>query len=142
VRTASAELGYWRWKFLRDAVGLDRLPPVAHTTFNVSVVTAAVDLRVPPFDTDASVWTDPADYTRTQAFARIAREAALGGLVYGSVRSPEPSWCMALLTPAAFTTPRPNPARETWYLAVTANEVSWRSDRGSMRFSTVPWAAG
>lgn len=35
VHTAAAELGYWRWKFLRDAVDLERLEPVAHTAFRV-----------------------------------------------------------------------------------------------------------
>jgi len=34
VRTAGAELGYWRWKFLQDAVDLDRIEPVAHTAFS------------------------------------------------------------------------------------------------------------
>lgn len=31
VRTAGVKLGYWRWKFLNDAVDLDRLGPVALT---------------------------------------------------------------------------------------------------------------
>ncbi|MDN5844175.1 MAG: RES family NAD+ phosphorylase, partial [Alcaligenaceae bacterium] len=31
VHTAAAVLGYWRWRFLRDAVDLISLDPVAHT---------------------------------------------------------------------------------------------------------------
>jgi hypothetical protein len=50
VRTAGAELGYWRWKFLKDAVDLDRIEPVAHTAFQVVVATPVVDLQRPPFD--------------------------------------------------------------------------------------------
>ncbi len=38
VRTAAAELGYWRWRFLRDAVDLDALEPVPHTVFAASLL--------------------------------------------------------------------------------------------------------
>lgn len=140
-RTAAAELGFWRWKFLCDAVDLKRLAPVAHTAFSVQVATDAVDLRLAPFDVDAALWRHPEDYAPTQAFARVARSAPVGGILYESVRSPEPAWCMALLSPRAFSSPRPEGARETWYLAVTQSEASWRSDRGSMRFSMARWAA-
>ena len=37
VRTASAELGYWRWRFLKDAVDLEKLEPVAHSAFRSDV---------------------------------------------------------------------------------------------------------
>jgi hypothetical protein len=140
-RTAAAELGFWRWKFLRDAVDLERLAPVAHTAFRVAVATAAIDLRVAPFDVDDALWRHPEDYAPTQAFARVARLAPVGAIRYASVRSPEPAWCMALLTPAAFSSPKPEGPRETWYLAVTQFEASWRSDRGSMRFPMDRWAA-
>ena len=141
VRTASAELGYWRWKFLEDAVDLDRIGPVAHTAFSVPVDTLAVDLRAPPLAVDAAAWTDPVDYYRTQALARTARLAALGGIVYRSVRSADPSWCVALLTPTAFASDRPNPQRETWYLAVSRQQVTWRSDRRSMVYAASIWRA-
>ncbi len=141
VRTAGAELGYWRWKFLCDAIDLERLGPVAHTAFSVAAQTTAVDLRAAPFVADVAQWRHPTDYAATQAFGRVARGANLGGIVYYSVRSPEPSWCMALLTPSAFASARPRPARESWYLAVTADLVSWRSDRRSMTFATQAWSA-
>jgi len=70
VHTASAELGYWRWVFLQDAVDLERLDPVAHTAFSVSVAAPAVDLRASPFDVDARTWMHPSDYSGPQAFAR------------------------------------------------------------------------
>ena len=47
ARTTCAELGYWRWKFLQDAVGLERLEPTAHTAFRVKLATSMVDLRQP-----------------------------------------------------------------------------------------------
>ena len=137
--TAGAELGYWRWKFLKDAVDLDKLEPVAHTAFSVQVSAQVVDLRQAPFSADASLWRHPADYTATQAFARAAREAPVGAIQYQSVRDPKPAWCMALLTPHAFSKPKPNPLMQTWWLAVHQDSVTWRRDRESMTFAAATW---
>jgi hypothetical protein len=139
VRTASAELGYWRWKFLKDAVGLDRLEPVAHTAFSAEVSTRLVDLRQPPFSTNAAAWLHPTDYTATQAVAQVAREADVGGIQYQSVRDPNPAWCVALLTPKAFAKPKPNPLMQTWWLAVHQDAVIWRRDTESMTFAAKAW---
>ena len=135
VRTASAELGYWRWKFLRDAVGLEKIEPVAHTAFRADVSTLVADLRKPPFSTDAEAWLHPTDYSATQAFARVARETTIGGIVYQSVRDPHPAWCIALLTAQAFSKSRPYPAMQTWWLAVLQDKVIWRRDHEFMTFS-------
>ena len=59
VRTAGAELGYWRWKFLQDAIDLERLEPVAHTAFQAEIATSVVDLQHPPFDEHAAIWQHP-----------------------------------------------------------------------------------
>lgn len=139
VRTAGAELGYWRWKFLKDAVDLEKLEPVAHTAFRADVSTLVADLRKPPFSADAEAWLHPTDYSATQAFAQVAREANIGGIVYQSVRDPHPAWCMALLTPQAFSKPKPHPAMQTWWLAVHQDEVIWRRDNKSMTFSVAAW---
>lgn len=135
VRTACAELGYWRWKFLRDAVDLARLEPVAHTAFSVELATSAVDLRAPPFDADASVWTHPVEYPPCQAFAAIARDAGLGGIIYQSVRDPRKAWCVAVLTPAAFAKRKPNAEKQTWWLAVAQDKVVWRRNDESFVFA-------
>lgn len=139
VRTASAELGYWRWRFLRDAVDLDRLPPVAHTAFSADIATTVIDLRQLPFVADEDAWRHPDDYTAPQAFARVAREAGVGGILYRSVRDPQPGWCLALLEPAGFVKPDPNPEMQTWFLTVSREEVTWRRERESMRFVTADW---
>lgn len=140
VRTASAELGYWRWKFLKDAVDLARLEPVAHTAFSVEVSTQLVDLRQAPFDADAAKWLHPTDYSATQSLARSAREAKLGGIQYRSVRDPDPAWCMALLTAQAFAQPKPNPLMQTWWLAVHSDGVTWRRNQDSMTFCASAWS--
>jgi len=139
VRTAAAELGYWRWRFLQDAVELDRIEPVAHTAFSVDISTTAIDLRQPPFDQDRTVWTHPADYAGTQGFARVGREAGIGGIVYESVRDPEPAWCLALLQPSGFAMKHPHPDSQTWWLAVNPAEAIWRRDRESMTFDAANW---
>lgn len=139
VRTAGAELGYWRWRFLKNAVELDRIEPVAHTAFSVDINTTAIDLRQPPFDQDSPVWIHPADYAGTQAFARVSREAGIGAIVYASVRDPEPAWCLALLQPSGFAMKRPHPGPQTWWLAVNQAEVIWRRDHESMTFYASNW---
>ncbi len=135
VRTACAELGYWRWKFLHDAVDLARIEPVAHTAFSVDVAAQAVDLRSPPFDQDAAVWTHPGNYPPCQAFAAVAREAGVGGIVYQSVRDPRNAWCVAVLTPTAFAKRKPNAEKQTWWLAVAQDKVVWRRNEQSFVFT-------
>jgi len=139
VRTASVELGYWRWKFLKDAVDLQRLEPVAHTAFRADVSTRAIDLRQAPFASNAPIWMHPSDYSGTQQLALASRNAGIGGIVYASVRDPKPAWCLALLTPVAFSSRKPHAAMQTWWLAVHQDEIIWRRDRQAMSFSTATW---
>lgn len=139
VRTAGAELGYWRWKFLKDAVDLDKLQPVAHTAFSADVKTQVIDLRLATFSAQAASWMHPNDYADTQALAQVARASAVGGIQYVSVRDPQPAWCFALLTPQGFAKPRPNPLMQTWWLAVHQQGVTWRRDNASMSFSALDW---
>jgi hypothetical protein len=139
VRTASAELGYWRWRFLKDAVDLVKLQPVAHTAFSADIKTQVIDLRVSPLSAQAASWLHPSDYSATQALAQVARSAQVGGIQYTSVRDPKPAWCLALLTPQGFAKPKPNPLMQTWWLAVDQTGVSWRRDNASMTFSAAAW---
>lgn len=139
IRTACAELGYWRWKFLKDAPELDHIDPVAHTAFRADVDTSVVDLTHAPFNADETAWTNKTDYGATQAFANVAREAGIGGIIYRSVRDPSPSWCLALLTPEGFARNKPHPAMQAWWLAVNHEGVIWRRDGESMAFDTSPW---
>ena len=140
VRTAAAEVGYWRWVFLMETEGLDRLGPASHTAFSAPIRARAVDLRIPPFDKESKEWTDPRDYVATQAFARVARQAGIEAILYLSVRDPEPSWCAALLTPKAFASNRPDKETHSWNLLVTRDEAIWRRKPGeTFSFSTSAW---
>lgn len=143
VRTAAAEVAYWRWRFLRDCAGLTRLQPCTFTAFRVPVKTSCIDLRYPPFDAHATIWTHPAQYAATQAVARVARGAGIGAVVYRSVRDPKPHFCVAVLTPAAFGAKRPDRATQSWVLAVSALEAIWmRQGDETLSFSMGGWPAG
>ena len=139
VHTAAAELGFWRWRFLREAIDLEKLEPVAHTAFSAEVDTSVVDLRKEPFVVNASAWLHPSDYSATQSLAQAARQVNVGAIQYQSVRDPNPAWCMALLTTKAFANPKPNPLMQTWWLAVHRDAVIWRRNSESMNFMAGAW---
>ncbi|MDB5802644.1 MAG: uncharacterized protein JWL63_3583 [Rhodocyclales bacterium] len=139
VRTAAAELGYWRWRFLLDSPALQQVGPVLHTAFRARVDASAIDLREPPLNAQAALWIAPRDYSATQAIARAAREARLQAIVYQSVRDPQPSWCAALLTPKGFARHKPEPLTQSWWLTTTRQEVVWRRETETMSFVTGGW---
>jgi len=139
VRTAAAEVGYWRWRFLQDTAGLERLQPASFTAFRVPVKTSCLDLRLPPFDSDVSL-CHPTDYSATQALGRVARDCVIGAIVYQSVRDPEHHFCIALMTPLAFAAKKPDTATQTWVLTVSAAEAIWRRQGAeSFSFRTDCW---
>ena len=125
IRTACAELGYWRWRHLQDSPALASMPTKAQTVFQVKLDIDAVDLRAKPFVRDRPRWTDPADYARCQAFGRTARDAKVGAIRYESVRDPKHDGCCAVLTPAAFVPPVPL-EQQTWMLSVARERVIWQ----------------
>lgn len=140
VRTAAAEVGYWRSKFLQETTGLERLGPTQHTAFSVPIDAKGIDLRDPPFDHHSAAWTHPSDYTATQALAKVARDAEIDTILYLSARDPDPSWCIAVMTPKAFAAKRPDSATQTWQLVVTRDDAIWRRGAGeTCSFSVSQW---
>ena len=135
-RTACAEMGYWRWRFASDSEGLREISASPQTVFQLGAQGSVVDLQEPPFAKRSSSWTDPIDYSATQAFAREAREAEIALILYRSVRDPEPGACVAVLRPQAIRPKRPL-AQETWYLTVTREGAIWQREnqRFVFRFS-------
>jgi hypothetical protein len=122
LRTALAEKSYWRLRFLLDSPATPEIGPVPHTAFTASIRGLAVDLTARPFVRDRVVWTDRTSYAQTQAFAAVAREAAVEAIRYESVRDPEHAACAAALTPSAFQ--RPNPRRQqTWFIVAARTRV-------------------
>lgn len=145
IRTACAELGYWRWRHLLASPSLDAMPARPQTVFRVRIDTSTVDLREPPFVRDRPAWTHPTDYGPCQRFAGVAREAAAGAIRYESVRDPLHAGCCAVLDWRAFSKPVPVDA-QTWTLSVTRARVVWqRSDAlrtGAFEFAAADFAHG
>lgn len=125
IRTACAELGYWRWRHLQDSPEIAAMPAKPQTLFRAGIATGCVDLRRPPFARDAGIWTRRDDYEGCQRFARIARDAGVGAIRYESVRDPKAGGCGAVLSPAAFGPSRPL-EQQTWMLSVTRERVVWQ----------------
>jgi len=142
ARTACAEVGYWRWRHLRDTPALTAMPPRSQTVFKVPVAGSALDLRDPPFDRDRATWTDRSDYTACQAIGRVAREARVQWLRYESVRDSRHGGCGVVLDAAAFASRVPT-EQQGWILTVTQARVVWlRSDPlnpSVFEFSTAGW---
>lgn len=141
IRSACAEMAWWRWQgFLRDAPALQELPPVAFTLFPVSVADrAVVNLRETPFDADRESWTHPSDYSGTQAFGRVARDAGVGIVLYESVRDPQHATNVAVLQPRAFRRFQPT-RQQTWTLLVNRTRANWiRSETLAFSFETRFW---
>ena len=125
IRTACAELGYWRWRHLNESPALDAMPTKPQTVFKVRVEAETVDLREKPFVRDRKHWTEPQDYSTCQRFARMARDAGVGAIRYESVRDPKRGVGCALLSPLAFVPPVPL-EQQTWMLSVSRIRVVWQ----------------
>jgi hypothetical protein len=125
IRTACAELGYWRWRHLRDSPALTSMPTRPQTVFQARIETGTVDLRAGPFVRDRRHWTDAQDYAQCQRFGRTARDAGIGAIRYESVRDPEHAPCCAVLAPSAFVPPVPL-EQQTWMLSVSRDRVVWQ----------------
>ena len=138
-RTACAEMGYWRWRFVNDSDGLREIAASPQTLFQAGVRGASIDLRQPPFDANADHWTKPDNYSATQTMGRLARQSEVSLILYRSVRDPDGGVCVAVLNPKAFRPKRPL-TQETWHLTVTNDAAIWQ--RESSRFVFKFGAAG
>lgn len=126
-RTACAELGYWRWRLLMDSPQIQSIPPVQQTLFRISAHGNAIDLRTPPLARRRKQWTDPNDYSASQALASQARKQGVQIIQYESVRDPQSGGCAVLLSPAAFVSRKPIDS-QSWTLAVFKHRVVWQRD--------------
>jgi hypothetical protein len=143
-RTACAELGYWRWRFLTDSPSLGAMDGLPQTLFRASCQGLAIDLRAAPFDRDVARWNDPVDYGPCQAFAATVRSTAVELIRYASVRDPLHAGCAAVLTPAAFVVA--DLAEQAWLLTVTRARVFWHrssaAEPETFQFDAAAWPPG
>lgn len=125
VSTCCEEVGYWRMRFLRDAVDLTHIDPVPHTAFRVQLSSSAIDLRADVFRAHRSEWEHPDSYEATQFLARSVREAGIGCIRYRSVRDPEGGCCVAVIDPAAFVKNEPESESRQLWLSVGPKGAFW-----------------
>ena len=133
-RTACAEMGYWRCRFLRDSPGLANIPAAAQTLFQIGATSTGIDLTEHPLAKWQELWTHRSSYIATQSLAREARSLDVQWIAYQSVRDPESGLCYAILKPSALR-PRQPLARETWYLTVTTGTAIWQRERERFVFT-------
>ncbi len=137
-RTACAELGYWRWRFLTDSPALESLGPSPQTVFHAGIDAKTIDLSRAPFKRDRDSWMHPTDYSATQQLAAVAREAHLSAIRYESVRDPKHGLAVAVLRPQCFTPHKPL-EQQTWFLTVKQAHVIWQREGEVMEFETSEW---
>jgi hypothetical protein len=138
LRSACAELGYWRWRFLTDSPALESLGPSPQTVFQAGIDARAVDLTRAPFKKDQVHWMHRSDYAATQAFASVARGADMVAIRYASVRDPEHGGAVAVLRPEAFKPAQPT-GQSIWLLTVKKERVTWQREREALEFSADRW---
>jgi RES domain len=137
-RTACAELGYWRWRFLMDSPALDAVGPSPQTVFRAGIDARLIDLTQPPFKKSRAEWIHPDDYGPSQDFARVARQAAVDAIRYESVRDPEHGGAVAVLQPTCFKPQKPL-EQHTWFLTVRRSAVFWQREGRTFEFDAAGW---
>lgn len=137
-RTACAELGFWRWRFLMDSDALENLGPSPQTVFRAGIDARLIDLTQAPFKRSRAQWTDPANYGPTQSLAGVARRSNIDAIRYESVRDPEHGGAVAVLRPSCFKPHKPL-AQQTWFLTVRRPSVVWQREGETFEFDARAW---
>jgi hypothetical protein len=133
VKTACAEVGYWRFRFWSDSEGLCQQP----ASFQLTVfqfhgrTSLMIDLTKPPFLADREKWIQPSDYQATQVLGRRAREEGIEIIRSESVRNAPDGRCLTILTPEVFKAVQ-EPYRfvsQTWTLYLhPSGRATWSRD--------------
>ncbi len=118
---------------------METLGPSPQTVLRAGIDGRLVDLTQAPFKKSRAQWMHPQDYSATQAFARVAREANVDAIRYESVRDPEHGAAVAVLRPC-FKPHRPL-EQHTWLLSVRRPSVIWQRERETFEFDTRAWRA-
>ena len=126
--TVLAESAYYRFVFWSGMA----VPPPApldtrHTLFSVPIDTSrGLQLQHEPFDEHATALLDRRHYGATQALGSAMRDAGVEAFEYRSARDPQQGLNVALFTPAALGSPKPDILDE-WLCQTDAKRVSYYS---------------
>lgn len=141
--TAIAESAFYKVLFFAES---PQTPwptnPSELTAFAAEFRTSqAIDISRPPHTSDGRLY-ELANYSNSQVFAEVAREAGIEAIKYKSVRDPKGLANLALLTCTAFSKPEPV-GRQTWRVHLDRNGVRaiCESPRLTIAFDTNAFAA-
>jgi hypothetical protein len=145
LRTACAEVAFWKWRFLMDSEALSKSAlQTEHTFFKAKARGRAIDLTVAPWKAAARAWTHKSDFRECQALAEAARSRDLGWIRYAAVRAKRSNvasagFCGAVLKPAALSLIEPL-EQQTWACKTSA-AGAWMQRAGGERydFPAVDW---
>jgi len=127
--TAVAETVWQRKIFFEGSPGtpLPRQPGI-YTAFSVTIqVPAAIELTEPPMASDEALWTDPVDFSACLDLADRVRAEGGELIRYTSVRHPEGSPNIAVLTCQAFGSAVPIQS-QTWHLFLRPGRTQVRRE--------------
>jgi RES domain len=136
VEATCAEIAYWRHRFILASAGLVKEASelvTAHTIFSAKVTGRSIDLLSPPWSDQNGIWTNPHDYTGTQALAAESRAVGIEWIRYGSVRHPG-GVCAAALSASALANTKPDNKQE-WLCRATRQRVLFYYRDGGVNFS-------
>jgi hypothetical protein len=132
LKTACAEVAYWKWRFLVDSDGLrDGALHTEHTFFLAKVRGRCADLTAAPWKAAAQAWTHQSEFAECQAFADTARERDVAWIRYASVRVMDGN-CGAVFTPESLSLPEPF-EQQTW-ACKTNVQGAWLQRAGGGRY--------
>jgi hypothetical protein len=132
LRTACAEVAYWKWRFLMDSEALAKTAlQTEHTFFKARARGRCADLTAAPWKAAARAWTHKSDFRECQALAEAAREHGVAWIRYAAVRA-EGGVCGAVLRPEALSLAEPF-EQQTW-ACKTAAGGAWMQRAGGERY--------
>lgn len=103
LRTAFAEVAYYRLQFFHDTVAPLDYIEIPMTAFQTFLITErGIDLTQPPFQTYRAQISHPETYEYSQALGTAMREAEIEAFIYYSARTLQPGKNIAAYTPAVF----------------------------------------
>jgi hypothetical protein len=139
IETAAAEIGYWRWRFFAESVGLrENSLHVELTFFQAIFKGVELDITQSPWIKLRSDWRDPNNYATCHALADAVRAQGLTGSLriqgirYESARL-EHGVCMAVFDPHALSLITPE-VLQTWTCKVTKDRVLLVHDGSRFQF--------
>ena len=123
LRTAFAEIAYYRLVFLEDSTADLGTVTTQHTAFRARVRTSrGIDLSVEPFVAHRAAIASRSEYRASQSLGGAMRAANVEMVRYPSARDAESGINVAVFSPAAFGTAKPRDL-QTWHCVAHRHRV-------------------